>query len=202
MLTARQEVFTYIHKRRSVSAFDIARDLAMTPANARHHLSILKKDGRIEEVGKRDAGIKGGRPTKIYGISRGILGDGLVTLSHHLLEEMLSTVNAAQRADLLQKLGQRLASSHTRGALSSSPMMRLTETVKHLNKLGYQSRWEAHAEGPRIIFGQCPYAAIIQNHPELCEMDAVLLDECLGQRVEQIEKLAGEGIRFCVFGVR
>ena len=201
MTTARQEVFTYIRKRRAVSAFDIARDLTMTPANARHHLSILKRDGRIEVVGKHSAGIKGGRPTKIYGINRKILGDGLPALSHHLLEEMLGSVNPRQRAGVLKKLGQRLASPHKNGAGISSPMIRLTETVKHLNKLGYQSRWEAHAEGPRIIFGHCPYSAIIQKHPELCDMDAGLLGACLGEDVEQIEKLAGEGIGFCVFGV-
>ena len=198
MTSARQKVFTYIRKRRAVSAFDIARDLAMTQANARHHLSILRKNGQVDVVGKRAAGIKGGRPIKIYGVSRHLLGDGLPALSHHLLEEMLGSVDARQKADVLKKLGQRLTSPLTRGA---SPMIRLTETVKHLNKLGYQSRWEAHASGPRIILGHCPYAAIIQNHPELCEMDAALLGECLGERVEQIEKLAGEGIGFCVFGM-
>lgn len=198
MITARQEVFRYIRKIRAVSAFDIARDLAMTPANARHHLSILKRDGRIEVVGKRSGGIKGGRPTKIYGINRNLLGDGLPTLSHHLLEEMLGSVNPRERAGVLKKLGQRLASSCKRG---TSPIIRLTETVKHLNKFGYQSRWEAHAEGPRIILEHCPYSTIIQKHPELCEMDAALLETCLGERVEQIEKLSGEGIRFCVFGV-
>ncbi len=200
MPTARQEVFSYIRKRRAVSAFDIARDLGMTSANARHHLSILRKDGRIETLGKRAAGIKGGRPTKIYGVSRGILGDGLSALSHHLLEELLDSVNTRQRANLLKKLGQRLASSRTRGA-NKSPMIRLTETVKQINKLGYQSRWEAHAEGPRIILGQCPYSAIIAKHPELCEMDSALLAECLGEHVEQISKLEGDGIPFCVFGV-
>ena len=201
MPTARQKVFNYIKKHRAVTSAEIARDLAMTPANARHHLSILKKDGRIEVVGKKDAGIKGGRPTKIYGINRNARGGGLVALSHHLLEEMLGAVNAQQKSVVLKKLARRLASSHTRGAGVSPPMIRLKDTVQHLNELGYQSRWEAHAEGPRIILGQCPYLAIVGKHPELCEMDAALLEECLGQRVEQIEKLAGEGIRFCVFGV-
>ena len=201
MPTARQKVFTYIKKHRAVTSAEIARDLRMTAANARHHLSLLKKDGRIEEVGKKDAGIKGGRPTKIYGITRHIRGDGLVTLSHHLLEEMLGSVNARQKSGVLKNLARRLASSHTRETRISSPMIRLKDTVQHLNKLGYQSRWEAHAEGPRIILGQCPYAAIIGKHPELCEMDAALLEEYLGQRVEQIEKLAGAGIPFCIFGV-
>lgn len=197
MTSARQKVFAYIQKHRSVSAREIARDLGMTQANARHHLSFLKKDGRIEALGTRSAGIKGGRPIKIYGISRNTLGDGLPTLSHHLLEEMLGSVNAHQKAGVLKKLGQRLASSGTSGA---SPMIRLTETVKHLNKLGYHARWEAHASGPRIILGHCPYAAIIAEHPELCEMDSALLEECLGEPVEQSAKLEGDiGKRICVF---
>jgi predicted ArsR family transcriptional regulator len=197
MTSARQKVFAYIQKHRSVSALEIARDLGVTQANARHHLSLLKKDGRIEVLGTRSAGTKGGRPIKIYGISRNILGDGLPTLSHHLLEEMLGSVNAHQKAGVLKKLGQRLASSGTSGA---SPMIRLTETVKHLNKLGYHARWEAHASGPRIILGHCPYAAIIAEHPELCEMDSALLEECLGEPVEQSAKLEGDiGKRICVF---
>ncbi|MCP4140406.1 MAG: hypothetical protein GY755_08980 [Chloroflexi bacterium] len=200
MPTARQNIFNYIKKHRAVSAMEIARDLRMTQANARHHLSLLNKNGQIEVVGKRSAGRKGGRPIKIYGISRNILGDGLPTLSHHLLEEMLGSVNTRQKAGLLKKLGQRLASS---GTGASSPMIRLTKTVKHLNKLGYESRWEAHASGPQIIFGHCPYAAIIREHPELCEMDAALLGVCLGESVEQISKLEGEeGRPYCAFSFR
>ena len=41
-----------------------------------------------------------------------------------------------------------------------------------------------------------------REHPKKFGMLAVLPGEYLGQRVEQIEKLAGEGIGFCVFGVR
>ncbi len=199
MTTARQKVFDYIQKHRTVSAAEIARDLRMTQANARHHISLLRKNGQVEIVGKRNAGDRGGRPVKIYGISRSILGDGLPALSHHLLEEMLGSVNARQKAGLLKKLGQRLAGSGTSG---TSSMVRLTETVRHLNKLGYHARWEAHASGPRIILGHCPYAAIIANHPELCEIDSGLLGECLGEHVEQILKLeGGVGKGFCVFGV-
>lgn len=203
MTTARQKIFTYISKRRSVTAAEIARDLRMTSANARHHLIQLFRNGQIEIVGKRSAGKKGGRPVNIYAVSRNILGDGLPALSHHLLEEMLGSVHAPERASLLQKLGQRLASPLTSASGSTSPMLRLTDTVKRLNELGYESRWEAHAGGPRIILGHCPYAVIIKGHPELCEMDAALLSKCLAQRVEQIAKLEGaeSGRPYCVFAV-
>ena len=175
----------------------------MTPANARHHLGQLLGNGQIEMIGKRSAGKKGGRPVKVYAVSRTILGDGLATLSHHLLDEMLGSVNAHQRALLVQKLGQRLASPLTSVSSSTSPMLRLNQTVKHLDKLGYESRWEAHASGPRIILGHCPYAAIIDDHPELCEMDDALLTQCVGRRVTQVAKLEGSevGRPFCIFAV-
>ncbi len=198
MSTARQKVFNYIQKRRSVSAQEIARDLGMTQANARHHLSLLMKDGRIEVVEKRGAGAKGGRPIKIYGISRNLLGDGLPALTHHLLEEMLGHINAEEKLGALKRLGQRLAGLD-KSVPPASPMLRLTATVKKLNELGYHARWEAHASGPRIILSHCPYAAIIAQHPELCKMDAALLEELLGEQVEQVEKGARGG---CVFGVR
>ncbi len=202
MPTARQKVFVYIKKHRAVSAMELARDLRMTRANARHHLSLLSKNGQIELVGQRSAGSKGGRPIKIYGISRNILGDGLPTLSHHLLNEWLGSLDEVDKKNGLETLGKCLVDS-SEFAMSVSPMARLTETVRHLNKLGYQSRWEAHASGPRIILGHCPYAAIITEHTELCEMDAALLAECLGERVTQIAKLAGkdEGRPYCVFGL-
>jgi hypothetical protein len=56
--------------------------------------------------------------------------------------------------------------------------------------MNYQARWEAGAEGPRIIFGLCPYAAIIEKHPELCRMDTALLGKMLGREAEQRLKLA------------
>lgn len=200
MPTARQKVFAYVSKRRAVSAAEISRDLGMTQANARYHLSILRRNGQVEVVGKRAAGTRGGHPIKIYALSRYILGDGLPALSSHLLDEWLGSVSEREKESRLTNLAKRLACLPTREA-SASPMIRLAETVNRLNELGYQTRWEAHADGPRIILGHCPYAAIIREHPELCQMDAALLGECLAERVTQIAKLEGEegGRPYCVF---
>lgn len=207
--TARQRVFIYIQKRRAVSAAEIGRDLRMTQANARHHLSILQKNGQVEIVGQRGSGRQGGRPVKIYGLARGILGDGLPALSGHILNEWLDSASEREKTSRLENLAKRLANLPDPSPKSSdfgkavSPLIRLTETVKRLNDLGYQSRWEAHADGPRIILGHCPYAAIIHEHPELCQMDASLLKESLAQHVTQIAKLEGEesGRPYCVFAV-
>ena len=56
MTTVRQQIFNYLKKHQLASAADIARDLRMTPANARHHLSLLQADGRVEQMGERREG--------------------------------------------------------------------------------------------------------------------------------------------------
>ncbi len=202
MTTARQRVLNYLRKRRTVSAADISRDLGMTQANARHHLAILEETGLVEVVGRRQGGRRG-RPVKLYGLGRVVLGDGLDVLASRLLDEWLDSVSDAEKASRLQKLARRFAGDAQCEA-SASPMRRLTATVARLNELGYQARWEAHADGPRVILGLCPYAAIIAKHPELCQMDAALLTDCLARRVTQLAKLEGEegGRPHCVFGER
>ena len=73
--------------------------------------------------------------------------------------------------------------------------------IERLNELHYQARWEASAAGPRLIMGHCPYAAIVADHPELCRMDAFLLETRLNASVEQIAKLqlSEKSLPFCAF---
>jgi predicted ArsR family transcriptional regulator len=88
------------------------------------------------------------------------------------------------------------------GDIAGQPLVRrLSVTVEKLNQLNYHAHWEAGAEGPRVIFAHCPYAAIVEKHPELCAMDRALLRECLGHSVTQIFKTGKEGSSVCVFVV-
>jgi predicted ArsR family transcriptional regulator len=65
--------------------------------------------------------------------------------------------------------------------------------------MNYHARWEAGSQGPRLIFGHCPYAALIGKHPELCRMDAALLEKLMGEAVTQMFKIGREGSSVCVF---
>ena len=80
-------------------------------------------------------------------------------------------------------------------------MRRLSSTIERLNEMHYQARWEAGAGGPRIVLGHCPYAAVIKNHPELCQMDAALLVILLSGEVSQTAKLetGAGGLPYCAF---
>ena len=189
MTSARQKVLGYLHKARSASTREIARSLKMSTATVRHHLRVLAADGRLElsSVRGRDGR---GRPEKVYSLPRAALGHNLSALSDALLMEAGAGVR-------LEALAKRLAGeSH----FSGQPLAkRLNLTVEKLNQMNYHSRWEAGLQGPRILFGHCPYAAIIEKHPELCRMDEAMLGELMGQSARQIFRTGKEGSTVCVF---
>jgi predicted ArsR family transcriptional regulator len=189
--TTRQKILAHLKKNRLASAQEIARALHVTPADARHHLGILAADGRVTAVGQRGKGR--GRPVKMYGLSGALAGDNLPGLLDAVLAEWLGGLSPSKREQALGAVAGRLG---TPPEGERVPLMRrLAATVERLNQLHYQARWEAGAEGPRIILGQCPYAAVIGNHPELCRMDMSLLEGMLDTQVEQRVKLGP----MCIF---
>ncbi len=191
MTTARQKVLTYLNKSRTASAREIARSLKMSAATVRHHLRVLAADGRLELSSVR-GGDGRGRPEKIYSLPRAALGTNLAALSEALLAEAGSGIR-------MESLAKQLAKVDT---FAGQPLAkRLNLTVERTNGMNYHARWEAGSEGPRVVFSHCPYAAIIEKHPELCKMDEALLKDLVGQPARQILKTGKEGSSVCVFVV-
>ncbi len=201
--TARQKVLGYLKKNHLASAHEIARALHVTSANVRHHLGILAADGRVAVASERREGR--GRPVKLYGLSGVLAGDNLTMLSDAILDEALKNLSAARSEALLASLAAALIDRAGLADLSTLPLAkRLALAVEKLNDLHYAARWEAGAEGPRMLFGQCPYAAIIGRHPELCRMDAIVVEAVLGRDVQQTAKIrpGADAIPYCIFVIR
>jgi predicted ArsR family transcriptional regulator len=187
-MTARQKVLNYLTKNRTASAREISRSLKMSAATVRHHLRVLVSDGRLETESVRGREARG-RPEKMFSLPRTALGDNLSALSDALFTEAGSSVK-------VEALAKRLAGD---ADFASQPVAkRLNLIVEKLNQMNYHARWEAGSGGPRIIFGHCPYAAIIARRPELCRMDAALLHTLFGDEFEQVGKIENfQGI--CIF---
>jgi predicted ArsR family transcriptional regulator len=202
MTTARQRVFNYLKKQRSASAAQIGHGLNMSAANIRHHLSVMLGDGRIALIGQKRRGGRG-RPVKIYGLSEKYLGDNFVLLLDAALDELLKKLSPVRQEAALQAMARSLVRSL--GELDSNipATKRLALIVDRLNALYYQSRWEAGAQGPHILFAHCPYAAVIEKHPELCRMDEILLAELTGTTARQLAKIGRQpaGSPYCIFQV-
>ena len=198
MDNTRQQIMAYLQSKRMASASELGRALHMTAANARHHLGILLAEGVIEIVGQRP--IRGrGRPTQLYGLSEQERQANLDTLGKALLDEHLSTLSEEEMEAFLRRVAVRMAESVV--MRSNKRVERFFQAIQWLNQHHYFARWEAHAGGPQIIFGHCPYLSILVDHPELCRMDAYLLEELGGLPADQVAKLKPnlQGIPQCVF---
>ena len=189
MITARQKVLAHLKKTRAASAREIARALNMSTPNVRHHLGILVSDGRLEVASVHQRGERG-RPEKMYSLSQAALGDNLSALTNALLTEAGSGLNVEALA------------SHILNSIQFANLpvaKRLVLLIEKLDEMHYQARWEAGAEGPRVIFGRCPYAKVIDGHPELCKMDVALLEKALGRPVSRSPKNETVGRGLCPF---
>ena len=170
--------------------------LKMSAASVRHHLSILVAEGRIISVGETRNN-KRGRPVKVYRLSDKSLGDNLSVLASALLKK----VPTSKRQRAMRPLAFELADVIGRTNPNDLFAKRLTHLIEKLNEMHYQAGWEAGGEGPRILFGNCPYAAIIEKHPELCQMDGYLLGKQIGANARQIAKIGLHlgGKPHCIF---
>lgn len=164
----------------------------MSVQNLRHHLHILERRGLVAPAAAQPAAGRG-RPEQSYALTTAAQPNHLAGLSSALLRGL--------RLASLRGLAQRLLGALPRPAGNQS--QRLLAAIRHLEPLGYRPRWEARPDGPQVVLGNCPFAAIIEHHPELCQMDAYLLEELLGSPAAQTGKLVAgpQGTPQCVFKV-
>jgi len=185
MTTTRQRIMAYLKKQRAAAAGQIARALNLSAANVRHHLSVLQAEERVAEVG-RMPGPGRGRPLKLYALSPNMQEDNLALLLDRVLTLWLGKLSPRPKHQALQELGRLLVVPEAEASAHLSK--RVSKVVARLNDLHYQAHWEAGAEGPRLLFGHCPYVAIIETHPELCRMDEALLGSALGHAIRTAKR--------------
>jgi len=196
--TARKRVLDFVAAHPETSASQMARGLGMSAPAVRHHLAILRSDGRIEA----SAGFPGqrrGRPETRYRVSEQLLGNNLAMLSDSLLRAWSGQAGTELMDALAQGLRDQLGTVDASVAAAN----RLSALVSRLNLFHYEAHWEAGATGPRLIFGHCPYAAVIEKHPELCQMDARAVSEIMRSETRQIAKMTAGGLSEskCVFSL-
>ncbi len=174
----------------------------MSAATVRHHLSILAGDGRVVV----DSTVHGrrGRPEKLYRLSDRVIGENLGMLADIALTGWLEGATDAARGAALEAVAARLRERLGTIPTELSAQKRIVQLTDKLNDMHYQARWEAGAEGPRILFGHCPYAAIIAAHPELCTMDTLMLKAATDAEVQQLSKIERRpgGANQCAFATR
>ena len=195
MQETRQGILDYLRTNHQATPGELSRSQQVTAANIRHHLGILQEQGLVEVVGQSVPSGRG-RPRQLYALNSSALANNLAQLTSALLECI-----APDQEEILRMVARTLARDSL--ALHSNPTQRLYQTVQRLNALNYNARWEARAGGPRVMLEHCPYAPILDQHPELCQMDGYLVAGLTGLDVQQTARIeqSPTAPKACIFSV-
>ncbi len=189
-MSTRARILDYLQRKGPTPVSELARALKTTVANVRHHLALLEQEGAVEVTSKHPPRGRG-RPALLYDLTRHTQSHNLERLASALLTTLLQPLPTEDRPHRLRQLAHYLAPNPPAPTLHLT--RRLHQTVERLNQMNYQARWEAHAQAPHVLLGHCPYGAILAQHPQLCQMDAYLIEVLCGVPAHQVKKLASDG---------
>ena len=187
-IKTRQRILNFIQKHTTATSSSLTRSLGMTKANMQYHLQALIEEGLIELSPPEKNILKlRGRPSHVYRLAASIKPDNYEQIASVLLTIQLEQSIEISHEESLKLIAHRLAS---RPSQASSRSQQYKEAIMILNGCHYQARWEAHQDGPRIIFRNCPYSSIVPKHPQLCQMDAYLIEHLFNNPAVQISRIA------------
>lgn len=196
----REKILTLLQHSPNLTAAEMSRALRVTRHDIRYHLKALLAQGLVTQMPAplRYSGTPVGRPASVYQLSATARPELTARLADILLE---MGQNSPSPSTFLAELSSRLVPGAPLEPAQTHLPQRLNASIQVINQHPYQARWEAHSAGPEVIFGNCPFSAIIARHSELCQVDRRMLENVTGLRAVQTKKidLNSPASAVCVF---
>lgn len=181
---------------RPLNVEDIAAVTRLHVNTVRTHLDVLRAAGRVERFRQQSEGR--GRPKWLY---RATVTDDPY---RRLADELSNALTAAESPDFAHEAATRWREAeHVSREPARSPDAAVTAAAHALSQLGFAV--DVSPVGDAVYLGQCPYAALVAEHPVICDIHARALEQVLagtGQDVhlESLDVFARPGV--CVARLR
>lgn len=166
----RDQILDYLHQNHSASVAAMAVALKVTKNDIRYHLKFLIAERLVEIVPNHilTSSKERGRPKAVYQLTSTARANNYQKMASSLLALYFS--NKQVMPDEAAGDLARLMFAYPEDE-DQTLIQRLNLLLDQLREHNYAPRWEAHSGGPRVIFENCPYAGILADFPQLCEMD-------------------------------
>jgi predicted ArsR family transcriptional regulator len=184
-------------RRSSRTVDELTQALDLTHTAVRAHLAALERDGLVKQRSERRGT---GKPSSVYDLTEA--SEYLFPKSYGLyLDQLLEVLSERTPTDevesLLREVGRRIAAQWT--IPPGDLRVQLDEAAEVLNELGGLMERETQGETLCIRGYRCPFAAVVQEHPEVCELAETLVTELVGVPIqEQCGRTGPEPCRFVV----
>ncbi|HEU5367970.1 MAG TPA: ArsR family transcriptional regulator [Ktedonobacterales bacterium] len=170
-------------RRASQTVEELAQALHLTDNAVRAHLATLERDGLVEQQGVRRGS---GKPAFVYALTPE--AERLFPKAYEPVLDQLLGVLEAQRPpeqieELLRVTGRQLAK--TRPLPVGDLRARLHAATETLNSLGGLAVLEETEEFFWIRGQRCPLAALVPDHPQMCQLAEALVGQLIGESVQE-----------------
>jgi len=193
----RQKILNYLKRYGQATVTELADYLEMAPVSVRHHLDLLIGDNLVETSRvRRQAGA--GRPKRLYALTEhadAFFPNKYLQLAQESLDILKQTLPPAQFADAMTALAHKTADRAPDGLEALPLEERLQRAICFLNDEGYMAFSERDQDGLILHTCHCPYKDVIGAHPEICQIDQVLIHRLTGMTPLRISHMANGEVR-------
>ena len=142
------------------------------PNTLRGHLDVLLASGEVTRTVAESEGR--GRPKWIYTAAR-----KAASPFQFLAEALTSLLERSADPQIAESAAESWAHAIPDLPVADSPDEAVAEAVDALNRLGFTA--EASPVGDSIAVTNCPYAALVDEHPVICDIHAAMVGRLLVQ---------------------
>ena len=203
MQGTRRSILQALWEARALSVDELAGRLRLSPMTVRHHLGVLEREGHITSISEAQRR-RPGRPRLLFRLTPAgadSFPSNALQLADWLLAGLRDAAGAPPLKALLARVAEQAAAEFSPPS-AASVAEKLDQIVAFLNNRGYRASWRIDEEGDGAYIvqtGPCPYRWIVQRHPELCELDRLLLTRLIGGMVERVADERPAGYRACAY---
>jgi len=177
---------------------DLAAALSLTDNAIRANLLSLERDRLVEQAGT----VKGHRkPHFAYSLTdeaRHLFPKAYDSLFNGLVSELKNKLRATALIEVLRSAGRRMVGGRAKTA-GSTLDERVDQCLSALEELGGAAKATRTDHGFVIKSESCPFADVVVEHPEVCQVAEAMVEEMVGARVR--ETCDRTGMPKCCFEV-
>jgi predicted ArsR family transcriptional regulator len=179
----------------------LAEQHGVSALTIRHHLANLQAEGLVTvEIAREGVG----RPKHIYKVTEAaqrFFPNKYHLLVEGLLDQLKASLPPAQVQLIIDGMAASVAAKYNIGKLDGNLTERLQRLVEILGEEGFMAEVRQVNDAVILTELNCPYLYVGQRHPEVCRIDKTLMQNVLGQEVEQTSCVL-HGDTCCTFSVK
>ncbi|MBN1317469.1 MAG: DeoR family transcriptional regulator [Anaerolineales bacterium] len=197
----RQQILEALKMSGGSTVQSLAETVDVSPVTVRHHLGNLQADRLVNITLERRSV---GRPHHVYSLSQegeNQFPQQYLNLSKRLLNQIQKTYSPPEINQLFKGIARDIIEQNIDNLKGKSGIERLALLLEIMEDEGLMAQWEEENGDIIIQTNNCPYRALIDNHPEVCALDHSLISVILDVPVEKIDSMQ-EGSPRCTFKVK